>query len=1088
MGLIKLALGNVYGVIVFALFITILGGVALVSIPVDILPQFKTPAVQVLTYYNGMPARSMERTITDRVERWVNQAPGVANVESRSVSGVSVVKLYFQDDIDPSTALTQTSSLTGAAMPYLPTNTLPPVSLPFDPTGTIPLGVLTVSNPNMAEQAVKDLARVEVRNRLGAVSGCVAPVVVGGKDRRIMVYLDHQKLEARNLSPVDVVKALDQGNMMVSPGTAYIGDNQIALDTNAMARTVEDIGDLPIVFDGDRHILLRDVSTTLDDAVIQKSRVRVNGKQQVFVPIYRQQGASSLTVAEGVKDAIPDMEAELPEGSKLDFVIDQTEYVRKSIDSLVHEGIIGAILVSIMILVFLGNWKMTVIATLALPLSILGAIIGLKTSGNTINVMTLGGLFLAIGPLVDNAIVVLENIHRHMGMGKSAFQAALDATSELTLPVIVATLALIIVLCPVALTPGVGGFLFKPLTLAVAFAMLFSFVLSWTFVPALCSKMLRGHAHHGHGQTEEHTAQSGSHPLGFFGSIHAKIERFLNGVTRTYTNALVWALNRRLLVLGLIAGTFLGSLSLLQFIGQEFFPAVDAGQLTIQVRAPSNLRLDATERRIVDVEKAIAEVIPPHELQMVVSEIGLNNDWSAAYSLNAGQQDTVIRVQLTPERTRSAQEYAVVLRKALAENHDFADLEFSFDTGGMVSAALNFGASSPIDIQITGGTPEQKLELAQKVKTVVRNVTGAADVRVLQRNDAPYLVIEINRDAAAAVGLTARDVVMQVVTAMNSSIALTRNFWIDPKSGNQYFIAVQYPDDPSFRLNDLTNMFATGTNQKNTIRLSSLVSIRESTQPVEFNHVGLKRIVDVLVNTENRDIGSVAADIERQLKTIDIPKGVKIELKGEYARMTESFRSLGIGLALASVLVYLLMVPLMRSFVMPTIIMAAVPLGLIGVLTMLWLTKTTLNVQSEMGVIFLVGIIVSQGVLLLDFANQIRKQGKSVRESMMEAAAARFRPILMTFLATFLDLLPMALGLGRGSEALTPLARAVVGGLLTSTVLTLFVVPILYTLLIRDQSGGQNHDEPVTITPIDIPPGTIPPGTFPPAQPSESSS
>ena len=1077
MGLIRIALGNVYGVIVLALFIAILGSVALLSIPVDILPQFKSPAVQVLTFFNGMPARSMERTITDRVERWVNQAPGVSGVESRSVSGVSVVKLYFQDDIDPSTALTQTNSLTGAAMPYLPTNTLPPVSLPFDPTGTIPLGVLTVSNPNMSEQAVKDLARVEVRNRLGGVRGCVAPVVVGGKDRRIMVYLDHQKLEARNLSPVDVVKALDQGNLMVSPGTAYIGDNQIALDTNAMSRTVEDIGDIPIVFEPGRHILLRDVSVTLDDAVIQKSRVRVNGKQQVFVPIYRQQGASSLKVAEGVKGAIPEMESELPEGTKLDFVVDQTEYVRKAIDSLVHEGIIGAILVSIMILVFLGNWRMTLIATLALPLSILGAIIGLKATGNTINVMTLGGLFLAIGPLVDNVIVVLENIHRHMGMGKSAFQASLDATGELTMPVVVATLALIIVLCPVALTPGVSGFLFKPLALAVGFAMLFSFVLSWTFVPALCAKMLRGHGQQGHGHEGEHRREHHREPepLGFFGGIYAKIDGFLTFTTGVYSGMLAWALGRRFLVLGLIASMFAGSLGLLNFIGQEFFPAVDAGQITLQVRAPSNLRLDATERRIVDVEAELLQDpehperggIPKSELQMVVSEIGLNNDWSAAYSQNAGQQDTVIRIQLTPERSKSAQEYAVDLRKKLASNPKFADLEFCFDTGGMVSAALNFGASSPIDIQITGGTPEQKLELAQKVRSEVKSVPGAADVRVLQRNDAPYLVIEIKRQASASIGLTTRDVVMQVVTAMNSSIALTRNFWIDPKSGNQYFIAVQYPDDPSFRINDLKNMFATGTNQKSPVRLSSLVTIKESTQPVEFNHVGLKRIVDVLVNTENRDIGGVAADIEKKLKPIEVPKGMKIEMKGQYARMTESFESLGMGLGLASVLVYLLMVPLMRSFVMPTIIMAAVPLGLIGVLTMLWATKTTLNVQSEMGVIFLVGIIVSQGVLLIDYANQLRKQGKPVREAITEAASTRFRPILMTFLATFLDLLPMALGLGRGSESLTPLARAVVGGLITSTALTLFVVPILFTLLIRDKHRPQHQEDAVTLTPVE---------------------
>jgi multidrug efflux pump subunit AcrB len=1043
MGIVKLALGNIYGVIVMALFIAILGGVALVSIPVDILPQFKTPAVQVLTYFNGMPARSIERTITDRVERWVNQAPGVANVESRSVSGVSVVKLFFQDDIDPSTALTQTNSLTGAAMPYLPTNTLPPVSLPFDPTGTIPLGILTVANPNMAEQEVKDLARVDVRNRLGGVRGCVAPVVVGGKDRRIMIYLDPQKLEARNLSAVDVVKALDLGNMMVSPGTAYVGDNQIALDTNAMARTVADLNDIPVVADGDRHILLGDIATPRDDAVIQKSRVRVNGRQQVFVPVYRQQGASSLDVADGVKAAIPAMEKELPDGSRLSFVVDQTDYVRKAIESLVHEGIIGAILVSVMILVFLGNLRMTIIATLALPLAILGAIIGLKTSGNTINVMTLGGLFLAIGPLVDNVIVVLENIHRHMSMGKSAFQASLDATSELTLPVVVATLALIIVLCPVALTPGIGGFLFKPLTLAVAFAMIVSFGLSWSFVPSLCSKLLRGHDAHGHHGV--HAA-----PAGVFTRIHGTIDAALTGIAKAYGRMLLWALGRRFLVLAGIALLFAGSLLLLPLIGREFFPAVDTGQISIQVRAPSNLRLDATERRIVDIEKAIAEAIPAHELQMVVSEIGLNNDWSAAYSANAGQQDTIIRLQLTPERSRSAQDYAVVLREVFRNNPDFSDLEISFDTGGMVSAALNFGAASPIDIQITGGTPEQKFDLAREVKKAAK-VPGAADVRVLQRTDAPFVVLEVDRDKAASIGLTARDVIMQVVTAMNSSIALTRNFWIDPKSGNQYFVAVQYPDNPSFKLTDLTNMFATGSSQKRTVRLSSLVTIRETTQPVEFNHVGLKRVVDVLVNTENRDIGAVAADIETNLKNVTVPDGLRVELKGEFARMTESFRSLAFGLGLAAVLVYLLMVPLMRSFVMPTIIMAAVPLGLIGVLTMLFLTNTTLNIQSEMGVIFLVGIIVSQGVLLLDFANQLRKQGKPAREAILEAAVIRFRPILMTFLATFLDLLPMALGLGRGSEALTPLARAVVGGLLSSTVLTLFIVPILFTLLIRDK-------------------------------------
>lgn len=1057
MGLIKLALGNIYGVIVFALFICVLGSVAIVSIPVDILPAFKIPAVQVLTYYNGMPARSTERTLTDRIERWVNQSPGVATVESRSVSGVSVVKLYFREGTDPNAALTMTNSLAAGAQAYLPTNTLPPVVLPFDPTGTLPLGILTVSNEKMAEQQVKDLARVEVRNRLGAVNGVVAPVVVGGKDRRVMIYLDPKKLEARNLSAVDVVQALDRGNAMVSPGTAYFGDNQVSLDTNMMVRAVDDLNDMPIVFEPGRQVYLRDVGNAVDDAVIQKSRVRVNGKQQVFVPIYRQAGASSLAVADGVRASLPEMEAELPEGSKVDFVIDQSEYVRKSIESLIHEGIIGAILVSLMILVFLGDWRMTLIASMSLPLAILGAIIGLKTAGNTINVMTLGGLFLAIGPLVDNAIVVLENTHRHLGMGKTPEQAAADATGELTLPVIVATLALIIVLCPVALTPGVGGFLFKPLALAVAFAMIASFVLSWTFVPALCSKMLRGHGHgdHNPGGHARH-----SHTPGVFARAYGVISATIDRIGRVYSDLLEVALRHRLAVLVGIGLLFVGSLGLVKFIGQEFFPAVDAGQISIQVRGPSNLRLDATEKRIVDVEAAIAEVIPPHELEMVVSEIGLNNDWSAAYSANAGQQDTVIRLQLKPERSHSAQEYAVMLRKRMAEDPRFSDLEFSYDTGGMVSAALNFGAASPIDIQVIGGTPEQKFEVAGKIKHLVKNVPGAADVRVLQRNDAPYLVLEVNREKAAAVGLAARDVVMQVVTAMNSSIALTRNFWIDPKSGNQYFVAVQYPDNPYFRIEDLENVTATGTTQKTPVKLATLVTLRTTTQPVEFNHDGLKRVVDVQVNTENRDIGAVAGDITQALKYLELPKGMKVELKGEYARMKESFESLAIGLGLASLLVYLLMVPLMRSFVMPLIIMATVPLGLIGVFATLWATGTTLNVQSEMGVIFLVGIIVSQGVLLMDFANQLRKQGRTVREAITESAVIRFKPILMTFLATFLDLLPMAIGLGRGSEALTPLARTVVGGLVTSTALTLFVVPILYTLLIRDKKQPHHDHRP----------------------------
>jgi multidrug efflux pump subunit AcrB len=1076
MWLVRAALGNFHAVIVFMLLILVLGTVAMMGIAVDILPSFKAPAVQVLTYFNGMPAESTERIITDRIERWVNQSPGVRQVESRSVTGVSVVKLYFRDDTDPTAALTMSNSLALSAMPALPPNTLPPVVLPFDPTGTLPLGIITVSNPQMSEAEVKDLARVEVRNALGRVRGAVAPVVVGGKDRRVMIYLDPHKLEAYHLSPVDVVKALDEGNFMATPGSAYFGEDQVALDSNVMYRDVEEFNDLPLRF-GDSQIYLRDVGHALDANVIQKSRVRINGRAQVYIPVYRQAGASSLAVADNTKAELAQIEKELPEGSKLDFVIDQTESVRKAIDSLIHEGVIGAILVAAMILVFLGQWRMTVIAVIVLPLAVLCGIAGLSASGNTINVMTLAGLFLAIGPLVDNAIVVLENTHRHLAMGKNPVRAAYDAAGEMTLPVLVATLATMIVLAPIAMTPGLGGFLFKPLALAVAFAMVASYFLAFTVVPALCSKVLRGHGPQpaspslgasGSAGTEYSVLSTQySAPEGMAARLSQSFQTGLARVTRRYEAMLRAAMDRRGLVLGGAAALLAGSFLLVPAIGQEFFPQVDAGQISMTVRCPSNLRLDATEERIAKLEAFIEEQIPAEERKMIVSEMGLNPDWSSAYTVNAGQQDTIIRIQLTEERALTAQEYAIKLRHAIAADDRFADMDVAFDTGGMVSAALNYGASSPIDIEIDGGTPAQRADTARLVKERVAAVRGTADIHVVQRNDAPYLVLNVNRAEAARVGLSARDVAMQVVTAMNSSIALTRNFWIDPKSGNQYFVAVQYPEDRNFRLDDLKNVFATGTRQSQPVKLSSLVTAEPRSSAVELNHVNLRRVTDVMINSEGRDVGGLATDVGRAVDSLKaegkVPEGVRVNLKGEYARMQESFSSLAGGLALAAILVYLLMVPLFRSFASPLVIMFTVPLGLIGVLVTLFLTGTTLNVQSEMGVIFLVGIVVSNGVLLVDFANKLRRDGVPVREAAVRAAATRFRPILMTFLATSLDLLPLALGFGKGNEMITPLARAVVGGLITATGLTLFVVPVLYSLFIRDRQGPQpTLDEALT--------------------------
>ncbi len=1044
MGLIKASLKNPFMVLAIVFMIAVLGSISAVRIPKDILPVFKAPAVQVLTYYQGMPPNSIEKILSNRIERWVNQATGCARVESKSTVGVSTIKCFFRDEIDPNGALTQVNSLALGTLAYLPPNTLPPVVLPFDPTGTMPLGIVTISNPKLDEARTKDLGRINVRMMLMGLPGVVAPVVVGGKDRTVLVYIDPHKLEARQLSLLDIVEALHKGNLMATPGVAYIGRSQFLLDSNAMVNRVDELNAFPVRLGGAEQVFLSDVGHAEDAYSIQTSRVRINGHQQVFVPVYRQGGASSLEVSNKVHQALPGMETKLPEGTTLQFIMDQSVYVREAISGLLEEGAIGAGLVSLMILLFLGNPRMTLIASLSIPLALMGAVALLYVSNNTINVMTLSGLALAIGPLVDDAIVELENHHRHYTMGKSRLRASFDGPTEVILPVLVATCTTVIVLAPIALMPGMGGFLFRPLALAVAFAMFISFILSRTFVPMMCSRILPDD----HGKPRK---------LGWFGRFHHRFEHGLDALSSLYGRALHRALDHRGKVLTFILILFVGSLLLYRGIGQEFFPQVDAGQISIYVRAPSNSRLDETELRIIEVEKAINREIPAEDRKTVVSELGLDPDWSAAYSPNSGQQDTVIRIQLTDERKRSSQEYASQLRHSFANTRRFDDLRFAFDTGGMVSNALNYGISSPIDVQITGGKAEDAMAFARKMVEQCQMVKGSVDVRIQQRLDAPYRIIDIDRQKAAEVGLGANDVILQVTAALNSSVSIDRNFWIDVQSGNQYYVAVQYPENTEKNLQQILDVVATGTRQNTPVKLSSLVTLNPSTSAVEINHVDLARTFDVLVNIEGRDLGSVAKAIRRRLLELHVPAGMQWTMMGEFARMNEAFGNLTWGLILAATLVYLLLMALFRSLIGPFIIMFTVPLGLIGVLTMLFVTRTTLNVQSAMGVIFLVGIAVNNGVLLVDFANQQRRSGKPVREAVTSAAAIRLRPIIMTFLATTLDLIPMAIGFGRGSEATIPLARAVVGGLLTSTLLTLFVLPILYTIFMRE-SDVANHD------------------------------
>ncbi len=1054
MGFVRIALRNPYTVIVAVLAVIVLGLTSIGRMPVDMLPQFQTPAVQIVTFYPGMPAEVMEKDITTRLERWTGQSAGIARQESRSMIGVSIVKDFFHENVDPAAAIAQVSSYAMSDLFYLPPGTIPPMVMPFDPTASLPLALITVSSPKFDETKLYDVAYFDLRNRLQGIPGVIAPAVYGGKLRRILAYVDRDRLQARGLSPMDVVGALKGFSTLIPTGTAKVGDRDYQIITNGMPDRVAEMNDFPIKIDNGVPVFVRDVGEVKDAHQIQTNIVRVSAapdfqsKRQVYIPIYRQPGSNTIQIVDGVRAALGSILARLPEGINLDVIMDQSVYIRQAIRNLIHEGWLGGGLAAVMILLFIGSFRSTLLITLAIPLSILAAFLGLYFTGNSINAMVLGGLALAVGRLVDDAIVVLENTDRHLAMDKPPAQAALEGAGEVAMPVLVATITTIVVFFPVVFLTGIGKFLFTPLALAVAFAIAASYFVAMTVVPVYCARFLRRQPEAGEGRY----------------AVLAAVDRGFSRLRNSYRRRLRWALAYRGLVLSSAGILFIASLGLARYVGTELFPEVDAGQMSIRLRAPSGLRIERTEDLVAHIEDAIKQTIPSGELQMLISNIGVLLDWPAAYTPNAGPQDAFFEVQLSEDRTASAQQYAQRLRQRLAAVAP--DTEFSFHTGGLVSAALNFGLPSPINLQVSGNDLHVASDVAEKVRQAVTTVPGAVDVRIQQRLDYPAIKVNVDRERAAYLGVTPKAVVQNTVTSLNSSVNFDPAFWIDFANGNHYFLGAQYDEAHIESLQTLQDIPITPgdrtqfqpehdgrngsapptTSARQPVLLRNLASFERSTAPTEVNHVNISRVIDVYANVAGRDVGSVAADLERRLAPLreQLPSGYAVTMRGEVQSMRESFANLGFGFGLATVLVYLVMVAQFRSFLDPFIIMFAVPLGIIGVVAILLATGTTLNVQSFMGVIFMVGIAVSNSVLLVEFANRLREEGRPLEEAITEAAAIRLRPIIMTSLAAVLGLLPMAIGLGHGSEANVPLARAVVGGLSVSTILTLFVVPVLY--------------------------------------------
>ncbi len=1028
MGLVRLALRNPYAVIVLCLAILVIGMTTLGNIPVDILPQFKTPAVQILTLYPGMPTDVVERDISNRLERWTSQASGISRQESRSLIGVSVVKDYFRSDIDPNAALAQVSSLAMSDLYYLPPGTIPPMVMPFDPTASQPLCLLALSSDTLDETALYDVAYFQVRNLLSGTPGVIAPAVYGGRLRRIMIYVDKDKLAARGLSPMDVVNAVRGQNVMIPTGDAKIGDYDYQIVSNAMVPNVKALNDIPIKYENGKPIFVRDVGEAKDSYAIQTNAVHVGGKRAVYIPIYRQPGANTIQVVDGIKAAIPGIQQRVTSGKqiRMDVIVDQSIYVREAISSLEKEGILGAVLAAAMILLFLGSVRSTLIIAVSLPLSVLAAFIALSFTGQTINAMTLGGLALATGMLMDNGIVVIENTFRHLEMGKSARQAARDGALEVAVPVLVATLTICIVFAPVVFLTGIGKFLFTPLSLAVIFALAASYLLSMLVVPAACARFLK------------------APPVGHAPPRKSLFERGFDAFQRGYVRMLALAMGHRLLTLAGVAFAFGLSLLILPLLGQELFPQIDSGQFMVLVRAPSGTRMEKTEETARQVEDVVRRTVPASDLKMVVANVGLLYDWPAAYTPNAGPHDAFVLVQLKETHGKSAQEYADLLRRSLPQQVPGA--QFAFDTGGLVSSALNYGLPSPIDIQVEGASLETAHKIAEVVREHIAQIPGAVDVRIQQKLDYPQISLNVDRTRAASIGLTQDDVVKNVVTALNSSTTFLPSFWIDEKSGNHYFIGATYREKDINSRDTIADIPITSKTQKTAIPLRNIATMGTGKAPVEVNHVNIRRVTDIYANVRGRDIGAVSREAQRVLSRLQLPEGYTVNLRGEISSMQESFGSLAFGFGLAVLLVYLVLVAQFRSFIDPFIVMFSVPPGLIGVTLILWLTGTTLNIQSLLGVIMVVGLTVSYSVLIVDFANQRLAEGLTPRDAVMEAARVRLRPILMTSLAAILGLIPMAL---RSGEANMPLARAVIGGLLVSTLVKLFLLPILYSYLKR---------------------------------------
>jgi CzcA family heavy metal efflux pump len=1035
MWIVALALRRPYTFVVMALLIIILTPITILRTPTDIFPDIDIPVVSVVWFYTGMSPEDMADRIVANSERGITTTVNdIEHMESQSVYGLGVIKVFFRPGTNVQGAISQITAISQTAVRSMPPGTTPPLIISYS-ASTTPIIQLGLSSKTLPEQQLFDLGQNFLRNFLATVPGAATPYPYGGKIRQIQVDLDLPKLQAYRLSPNDIVNAVNAQNIILPTGTMKMGPLEYDIEMNGTPQTIAELNDLPVKTTNGSTLYMRDVAHIRDGFAPQTNIVRQDGNRGALMSIYKNGKASTLQIVAGIKGIVQQAAQSLPPELTIKSLFDQSLFVRASINGVLREGLIAAALTAAMILIFLGDWRPTIVISISIPLSIFVSIILLGAIGQTINIMTLGGLALAVGILVDDATVEIENIERNLAMGKEMRQAILDGAQQIAVPAFVSTLSICIVFVPMFFLTGVAKFLFVPLAEAVSFAMLASYLLSRTLIPTLVMYIMRGH---------EHRAEA---PKSFLGRFQRGFEKKFEDFRRSYEALLETTLEHK----GIFVACFLAfcvlSLGLYSFLGQDFFPHVDAGLLRLHVRARPGLRVEETARLCDEIEATLREQIPPGQLQTILDNIGLpNSGINQSYSSNGtiGTSDAEILIGLDPEHHIPTADLTRQLREFLPRR--FPSVEFFFQPADIVTQILNFGLPSPIDIQVVGTNMQENYAIAQQIANKMRHVPGAADVHVQQMLSLPSLYMDIKRTRVTQVGLTAREVAQSALVTLSGSFQTSPNFWLNPENKVTYQIAVQAPQYRMTNLQDLMDIPV--ISQQGPQLMGNLVQLSPVVRPATVSHYNVQPIIDVYASTQDRDLGAVAADTDEVLKAFNghLPRGTHIVERGQVATMRSSFFGLGVGLVGAIVLVYLLIVVNFQSWLDPFIIIAALPGALAGICWFLLLTHTTLSVPSLTGAVMCMGVATANSILMVSFAREQMDEGVSAMRAAVTAGYTRMRPVLMTALAMIIGMVPMALGFGEGGEQNAPLGRAVIGGLLFATVATLFFVPSVFAI------------------------------------------